>query len=217
MNLPASETVSAQAAFSSPYVHDDGWIERLNDQSQRGDAIGELTDLLVRGIAKAINQRDCHAIAPEDIAQDSILKILDSLKSFRGECKFTTWALTIAIRIGISQLRRKRFQDVSLESLTQEGRRIEPSVMHDSIERRLDREMLEMKMSDLMESKLTDRQKTAMHALLQGTPVDVIAERTRSNRNAVYKLIHDARKRLRGCVHEIDANADELIAAMSHQ
>lgn len=204
------ETASMNAATASVRVHDDAWIERLNDDSRRSDAIGELTDLLVRGITKAINQRDSHAIAPEDIAQDSILKILGSLKSFRGECKFTTWAMAIAVRVGISQRRRKRFRDVSLESRTQGGSRFEPSVLHDSIERRLDREVLEMKLSDLIESKLTRRQKTAMLALLQGVPIEVIAQNTRSNRNAVYKLIHDARIRLRGCI-----DSDDLITVLN--
>lgn len=215
MNCTAYETTATLDASSFPQHSDDGWIDRLHDPLRRSDAIGELTELLVRGITKTIRRRDCNSIAPEDIAQDSILKILDSLKRFRGECKFTTWAMTIAIRIGISQMRRKHFQDVSLESPTDDGLRIEPSVMHDSIERRLDREMLEMKLSDMIESKLTVRQKTAMRALLQGIPIEVIAERTHSNRNAVYKLIHDARVRLRDCIDEMDASSDDLIGVLN--
>lgn len=194
----------------------DPWLRRLNDPTRRSDAIIELTNVLVRGIAKAIRQRDCHSLSPEDIAQDSILKILNSLKDFRGQAKFTTWALTIAIRVAISQLRRKRFEDVSLDSLTTDGLRIEPAVTHDSIERRLDRELLEMKLSDLIESKLTDRQKTAMRALLEGMPVEIIAEYTRSNRNAVYKLIHDARARLRRGFDELGITSDEVLSALKH-
>src|SRR5690606_16231856 len=103
-------------------------------------------------------------------------------------------AMTIATRVGISELRRKRFQDVSLESITDaDGLKIEIAV--DSAtptEDQMERKSILQILDDLIQSKLTDKQRQAIQALLAGLPVEEIASRTDSNRNAVYKLVHDA-------------------------
>src|SRR5277367_335614 len=98
--------------------HDD-WLERLRPaEAGRDAALEELRGILVRGLMRALGSRGGGAAFVEDVAQEALLRILDSLNSFEGRSRFTTWAMTIAIRIGISELRRKRFQDVSLEQLT---------------------------------------------------------------------------------------------------
>ena len=53
----------------------------------------------------------------EDVVQDALLKILNSLDQFEGRSRFTTWAMTIAMRVGLSELRRKHYADVSLDSM----------------------------------------------------------------------------------------------------
>lgn len=207
------------AVADSPIQDEDGikddWVERLRDESRRSEAIAELTQLLVRGLGSAIVQRYGNSVSAEDIAQDSILKILDSLDQFRGESQFVSWAMTIATRVGVSELRRKRYQDVSLDSLTQDGLPIEPSWNHDSFERRIDQDIIRLRISDLIETKLTQRQQVCMRALLAGVPIEVIAEKMSSNRNAIYKLIHDGRARLRDGFAERGITADQVVAVFS--
>ena len=96
----------------------DDWVERLRSPGRIRDAtLEELRRILVRGLGRSFSARGGEAFA-EDVAQEALLRILDSLDSFAGRSRFTTWAMTIAVRLGISELRRKRFQDVSLQQLT---------------------------------------------------------------------------------------------------
>ncbi len=53
--------------------------------------------------------------------QEALVKTLDNLDQFQGRSRFTTWAMTIAVRVAMSELRHKRWQDVSLESVTEHG------------------------------------------------------------------------------------------------
>ena len=53
----------------------------------------------------------------DDVAQVAILKILKSLESFAGRSKFETWALAIATRVGISELRKQYYKTVSIGAL----------------------------------------------------------------------------------------------------
>ena len=57
----------------------------------------------------------------EDLAQDATLRVMDNLAKFRGESRFTTWATKIAIRLAISDLRRARYKDFSLDELSADG------------------------------------------------------------------------------------------------
>lgn len=193
----------------------DRWVGRLRGQATRDEAISELTRILVRGLSKPLLERYGSKVDPEDIAQEAILKILNSLDDFRGESKFTSWAMTIAIRMGISELRRKYHQDVSLESVTEGGLQINVSTRHDSIERKLDRAVIEELLSKLIETRLSDRQKIAVRALLEGMPMEIIAEKLDSNRNAVYKLFHDARMKLKEGFEQAGMNAQDISAAIT--
>ena len=113
----------------------DDWVVRLRgDQQERDAAIDELTDLLIRGLSKSLSGRYGSGLQSEDIVQEAIIKILDSLDTFEGRTKFTTWAMTVATRVGISEMRRKHYQDVSIETFqSDEATRIEIAV-DDSIE-----------------------------------------------------------------------------------
>ncbi len=94
------------------------WLESLQsgDHFVRDYAISRLRGLLLRGLSRSLNNRYGQPFSAEDIVQDALLKILDSLDQFKGRSRFTTWAMTVATRIGISSLRRKFHQDVSMEA-----------------------------------------------------------------------------------------------------
>ena len=192
----------------------DIWVERLTgDEPERERAIAELRDLLVRGLNKSLSAKYGTALQVDDVVQDALMKILSSLDKFQGRSRFTTWAMTIAIRTGISQLRRKHFQDVSLDSMTTGNHMVLAAPAdEESSSDQIDRQKILQTLKELVETRLTDKQREATQALLDGMPVEEIARRTGSNRNAVYKLIHDARIRLRDGFAEHDITGDEVNA-----
>src|SRR5207248_5848438 len=96
------------------------WIRDLRAGGPvQAEAIADLRGLLLRGLAKSFQDRgDTDQAFVEDVVQQALVHILDHLEQFQGRSRFTTWAMAIAVRLAMSALRRKRWQDVSLESLT---------------------------------------------------------------------------------------------------
>ncbi len=175
------------------------WVTELtsDDHDVRQGAIGDLRTFLVRGLRSAFLKKGVDEAFCEDIAQDATIRVLDQIDKFEGRSKLTTWAMTIAVRLAVNEFRRKRFQDVSLEGLSGEDTlRIDISSGHESPDANIMRTTILETLKSLIED-LSDKQRIATQALLEGMPVDVIAEKTGSNRNAVYKLVHDARKALK--------------------
>lgn len=178
------------------------WVEKLSRQggdATREVAVGELREIVLRGLRGAFYKRGQDEAFCEDVCQESIIKIIKNLDSFEGRSKFTTWAISIAIRAGISELRRRHHKDVSLEAITNnDDMNIELAVAEESdLDSGIDRKLILQTLAELIEGQLTDKQKTVVRALLGGMPVEEIAIRTDSNRNAVYKLFHDAKLRLK--------------------
>jgi RNA polymerase sigma-70 factor (ECF subfamily) len=153
----------------------------------------------------------------DDLAQDATLRVINNIGMFRGESKFTTWANRIAIRLAISDLRRARYKDFSLETITADGElhpvnatlnnntplSPETSVERDDVLRRID---------SAMKDALTDRQYQAIQAVaLRGVPMDLVAEQMGTNRNALYKLLHDARRKLRAYLEEQGLSMDYML------
>ena len=174
---------------------DEQWIARLRSTgAEQQAAISQLREILLRGIAAAIHNRYDARVQPDDVVQEALMRILDKLDSFKGKSKFTTWAMTIAVRIAISELRRRHFKDVSMSSLVEDSMSFQSESVLPSDD---EKDQVLAKLRELIDSELTPKQRDAVHALLNGVPVEVFAEQIGSNRNAVYKLTHDARIRLR--------------------
>ena len=192
----------------------DRWLTTLRDPDRRDEAIGRLTDLLVAGLSRSFSAHHGRSVAVEDIAQEAILKVLRSLDDFRGDSRFTTWAMAIAVRTGLSELRRREYQCVSLESISDEGWQPMSAASRDFVEQRHDRELIVRQLGQLIESELTPRQRTCILAQLDGMPVEVIATKLNSNRNAIYKLTHDARVRLRDGFQALGIEAEDIKAVL---
>lgn len=161
----------------------DPWIARLTAEGlERDRAIAELSRLLVRGLAKSLSYRYGGGVAVEDVVQDAMLRILASLDQFAGRSRFTTWAMTIATRIGISELRRKHYRDVPLESAPLGGGlRIDvPTTGGGAAGEDLDRQRVLEVLRRLIETALTERQREATQGVLEGLSVEEIARRTGS-------------------------------------
>lgn len=182
--------------------NDDDWMTDLVSDmgTVRDDAVRDLRDMLVRGLSQSLSKdRRIDDAFLDDIVQESSLKILEKLRGFEGRSKFRTWAVTIAVRTAVSKMRKRDWQNVSLESVIA-GAEFDPQLAVDSSETvaqtssRL--EMLS-KLKELIDSELTDKQWTALTADLGGMPLPLIAEELGTNTNSLYKLLHDARKKLR--------------------
>ena len=191
---------------------DDPWIARLKgDPADRDAALDELREFLLRGLSRSMATRYGGGYRPEDVVQDALVKIMDSLDQFAGKSRFTTWAMTVATRIGISEMRRKHYQDVSIESFNNDGGKFEVAAVDVvTVSTELDRESMVGKLQMLIEETLSEKQRFAIRASLAGLPVEVIAEKTGSNRNSVYKLVHDARAKLRSGLESAGISVDVL-------
>jgi RNA polymerase sigma-70 factor (ECF subfamily) len=177
----------------------DEWLEGLRGTGQE-EALADLRTFLVRGLCRALP--DVPPQNLDDFAQDALVKILDGLGSFRGESRFTTWALKIAIRVAYTELRRRRWKDISLQDLTaryDDGDFV-PAILADSApspEQHTTQQMMLDMVRQMIEEELTDRQRQAMvAAVFGGMSLEEVARRLGTNRNALYKLLHDARRRL---------------------
>jgi len=220
--IPLKEIIPPETNFGVRVVSEeivfagDNWVKRLRSSGGTRDAaLAELRAILVRGLSRALVARGGGEAFAEDVAQDALLRILDSLDSFAGRSRFTTWAMTIAIRIGISELRHKRFQNVSLEEITGgENLNIDTSVDSTGSPEQLQRRAFIMAtLKQLVEQTLTDKQRTIVQADLGGMPIEEIARRFGTNRNAVYKIFHDARRKLRQGFEAAGIAAAEVQAA----
>jgi RNA polymerase sigma-70 factor (ECF subfamily) len=197
------------------------WLSELRGPG-RETALADLRELLVRGLRYAMSDRpSVREQDLEDFAQDSLLKILAGLDSFRGESKFTTWAHKIAVRVAFSELRRRRWKDVSLQDLTSryDDGDFTPAVLTDASpdpEQRTTQQMMLDLVQRLIVEELTDRQRQAMMALMMGgMPMDEVARRMGTNRNALYKLMHDARQRLKKRMLDRGISPEEALAAFA--
>ncbi|MDA1330611.1 MAG: RNA polymerase sigma factor [Chloroflexi bacterium] len=201
------------------------WLQALSDPIS-SEALDDLRATLLRGLRAALSSRvdgDLEAVT-EDFVQDALLKILASLHTFRGESRFTTWAQKIAIHVAFSELRRLRWKDISLQELveTPEGDEYTPAILTDpdaSPELHATQQDILQIVETLVMEELTDRQRTAMLAMLQGNmPISEVAKRMDSNPNALYKLLHDARKRLLAKLEEkAGLSAQEVLAIFNSQ
>jgi RNA polymerase sigma-70 factor, ECF subfamily len=181
---------------------DDEWAHDLasDDAVLRDDAISDLRDMLCRGLAKSLSKRGRVDDAfLEDVVQEACMKILEKLGAFQGRSKFRTWAVTIGVRTAVSKMRKRDWQNVSLESVVADAE-FDPQLavdMSEMSDQANARSRLLSRLKELIDSELTEKQWTAITAELGGMPLPQLAEKLGTNTNSIYKLLHDARKKLR--------------------
>ena len=179
------------------------WLAALRGP-ERDRAIRDLRAVIVRvlkvtfaGRVRGLNE------TAEDFAQDALIRVLNNLDSFRGESRFTTWAQRVAVRVAYTELRRRRWRDVSLQEVIERHEKSgrEPGALTDrasSPERETARKLMVETLQRFIAEELTDRQREAIVVvMLEGMPLEEAARRMETNRNALYKLLHDARKKLK--------------------
>ncbi len=195
------------------------WLEELRGP-EKGQAIADLRDFLMEGLSYALgdHHRENMDVLIEDFVQEALIKILDNLDTFRGDSKLTTWAQKIAVRVAYSELRRKRWEDVSIEQFIPEdsGTDFTPAILTDSEptpeEVTTQDRMVRMIMRKVDE-ELTDRQRKTIYAVIfGGMPMQEVADQMGTNRNALYKLIYDARVNLREALLREGLTPEEILS-----
>ncbi len=186
----------------------DTWLRDLHaGGAQRDTALADLHALLLRTLPQGLSQwlsyenPEFEALV-EDTAQETLLRVLGGLDTFEGRSQFTTWVYKIAIRVALNELRRRKWRDVPLEGLEAEEAGESGPRQFASSEPRpetvVERAEIFQRVQQILAEELTERQRAAMTAIhMQGVPMEEVARRMGTNRNALYKLLYDARLRLR--------------------
>jgi len=186
----------------------EAWLADLRaDGENRSAALEDLRTVIQRGLPYALSRwlspdQPQFSALVDEVTQETLLRVLDQLDTFEGRSQFTTWVHKIAVRIALTELRRKRWRDSSLDELTEnEDAPPPPGLLADSQagpETSAERADMMTRVRRIIDEELTDRQRQALILLgVQDMPIEDAAKKLKTNRNALYKLLHDARLRLR--------------------
>lgn len=182
------------------------WLGSLECQDRQ--AISDLRDILLRGLrmALSVGMKSCQEPILEDFIQEALVRILNSLNTFQGESRFTTWALRIALNVAYTEFRRARWKDIYLQDLIEPHEDLDRlpllSDRADTPEQKTTQRNIVAIVQRLIDEELSERQRQALsEVVVHGTPSEEVARRVGTNRNALYKLVYDARKKLRAHVH----------------
>lgn len=186
----------------------EAWLEDLRAGGDRqAHALEDLRALVLRALPYALSGKldpsgaEFAALA-EETAQETLMRVLDNLDSFEGRAAFTTWVYKIAVRAALGELRRRRWRDVPLPEMDMDPETdAAPRELPDETpgpQALVERQDLMQRMQRILREELTDKQRQALMAVsLQEMPLEEAAARLGMNRNALYKLMHDARLRLK--------------------
>lgn len=184
----------------------DDLLEGLRDQGPRHEeATRELHAMLLRAARFEIGRRSAALahVRGEDAADlalqaadDAFVAVMGKLDSFRGESRFSTWAYKFALYEASVRVRRRSWQH--REVVIDPDAWLTVSDSADGPAGRLDQAELLEAIRKLIATRLTPHQRDVLVAItIQDVPIDVLAERLGSTRGALYKTLHDARRKLR--------------------
>jgi RNA polymerase sigma-70 factor, ECF subfamily len=194
------------------------WVAALRgDGPEREGATARLHELLLRAARFAVNRRrsamphlrgDDFDDLAHQAASDALMAILRKLDDFRGESRFTTWAYKFALLEAAVKLRRRAWQGRELPVEPEQWSLIPDEATSPAADLE-QRELLE-RLQEAINSELSPHQREVLLAVaVNGVPIDVMADRLETTRGALYKTIHDARKKLRASLGEAGFELDE--------
>lgn len=216
--LPVAEPSPTPVA---PQLDDESraWLRDLrSDGVVRDEAIARLHALLLRAARFEVSRR--RSLLPhlrgndlDDVAfqaaDDALMSVLRRLDDFRGASRFTTWVYKFALLEAAVKLRKRAWQGRELplepeawDVLSSVGLRPEAEAEQGELLRAVE---------EAIATALTAHQREVLVALaVNGVPIDVLGERTDSTRGALYKTLHDARRKLRRHLEERGFSLDHL-------
>jgi RNA polymerase sigma-70 factor (ECF subfamily) len=207
----ASERPAAEALDARSLDHDSReWLRSLRASgATRDEAIARLHALLLRAACFEVARRrpslphlrDALDEVALEAADDALVSVLARLDDFRAESRFTTWAYKFALLEAAVKLRKRSWQGREVP-LDPEGWGVFSSA---GLEPDAEAEQSELltTLQKAIAEVLTPHQRRVLVALaLNGVPIDVLADRLDTSRGALYKTLHDARRKLRTFVAE---------------
>jgi RNA polymerase sigma-70 factor (ECF subfamily) len=206
--VPAVQRVTAPATVDRE-AEARAWLGALRATgAERDDAIRRLHELLLRAARfelgrrrgmLAASSRDTIDDLAMQSADDALAAILSKLDDYRFESRFTTWAYKFAILEAAVRTRRRAWQERELP-IDPDAWTTLPARTLDPAEELLNRERLGA-VIEAVRTQLSPHQREVLGALvLAEVPIDVLAERLGTTRGALYKTLHDARRKLRTAI-----------------
>ena len=206
------------------------WLSQLLDGNpQQAEALKDLRRYLKRGVMAYLrNRSDLNHLAEpelqqmsEDFIQEALLKIQTNLDSFQGKSKFTTWATKIAANHTISELRRAKWRDLSLDAITEAGTALQEILDLDTSPGNNpatanERQQVWDTLTTVIKTELTERQRQVLVSVqVENMPVAKVAELLETNANNIYKLLHDARTKLKRRLQELGLESHYIMKLFS--
>jgi RNA polymerase sigma-70 factor, ECF subfamily len=196
------------------------WLRDLRaDGAVKDEALARLHALLVRAARFEVARRrpmlphvrgdELDDIATE-AADDALMSVLRRLDDFRGASRFTTWVYKFALLEAAVKLRKRAWQgrEVPIEPETWS---LFSSVGLDPAGEAEQSELLTT-LQDAIGGVLTPYQRNVLITLaVNGVPIDVLTERLNTTRGALYKTLHDARRKLRKHLDEHGLTLDNWL------
>jgi RNA polymerase sigma-70 factor (ECF subfamily) len=204
--MTSSRGTSAAPATAPEPADSRAWLTALRLPGPRRDeAVTALHELLLRAARFEVSRRRAalSQVRGEELddlavqaADDALVAVLAKLDDYRGASRFTTWAYKFALLEVSVRLRRRAWQarEVVLEPeawplMADPG---------ESPQSQAEASELMRAIEEGVNSCLTKHQREVLLGLaLNGVPIDVLAERLNTTRGALYKTLHDARRKLR--------------------
>jgi RNA polymerase sigma-70 factor (ECF subfamily) len=208
------------------------WVEALSAAAGPDpDVLADLRGQLERAAHFAIRRRltGAHGVMSdeidslaEDCAQEALLLALQNLGTFRGEARFVTWASVIAVGVAMSSLRRRLWRDLSLDHMPDGWMEPASSAMASSgwehPQLAAQRTEIWSVIKGVVARDLTDRQREVLNlVVINGVDADEVAERLGVSAGALYKLTHDARRKLKAGLLTRGFSTAEILDAFAAQ
>ena len=205
---------AARPATGFPDGDSETWVASLSAPAGpvRDAAVARLHALLLRAARFELRRRGAHGDLDDlaiQAADDALVAILAKLHAYRGRSRFTTWAYKFALLEAAVKARRRSWQgrEVALDDagwsvLAEHGGGPGADAEAAEVLRAL---------QDAIATVLTPHQRAVLVAItLQDVPIDVLAERLATTRGALYKTLHDARRKLRAHLEDLGLSPERL-------
>lgn len=210
------------------------WLYDLRASGEVQEAATtDLRNFLLRAVLYSFNRnlgdfgglaRDEILQLAEDCTQDALIAVMNHLSDFRGDSKFTTWAYKFAINIALTTARRERWKGVSLDELSfSEDSNLFEGMMQDKSsgpapdQSAMQGEVGEI-IREIIKHDLTEKQRQILIMMVfNEVPMDEVVRRLGTNRNAIYKMLHDARRKLKSGLQARGFEVGETLALFSAQ
>jgi RNA polymerase sigma-70 factor (ECF subfamily) len=208
------------------------WLDELRpDNPSQAQALEDLRQYLKRGVLAYLHSRsDLSNLAEselqqmsQDMAQEALLKVQANLDTFQGKSKFTTWAAKIAANHTISELRRAKWRDLSLDAITEAGIALQEILVAESPAggnpaTESERHQVWTTIFEVINNDLTERQRQALAAVqIDKIPIAEVARLLDTNPNNVYKLLHDARMKLKQSLQKLGLESQYILKLFSNE